>query len=71
MSDWLTSDTATQVLSGTSMATPHVAGVAALYLSLAPRATPAQVSQRLVSTATPGVVQDAGAGSPNRLLFTS
>jgi len=71
VSDWATSDTATQVLSGTSMATPHVAGVAAVYLSLVPRATPAQVAQRLVSTATPGVVQDAGAGSPNRLLFTS
>jgi len=52
------------------MASPHVAGAAALYLSTAPGASPAQVAQQLVSTATPGVVQRPGRGSPNRLLFT-
>jgi len=70
-SSWFTSPTATKTISGTSMAAPHVAGVAALYLSTSPRATPAQVSQRLVSTATPGVVKRPGAGSPNRLLFSN
>ena len=70
-SDWYTSPTATNTISGTSMATPHVVGVAALYLSTTPSATPAQVSQQLVSTATTGVVKNPGTGSPNRLLFTS
>ncbi|MCW2607223.1 MAG: family peptidase [Frankiales bacterium] len=69
-SAWYTSPTATNTISGTSMATPHVAGVAALYLSTVPSATPAQVAQRLVSTATTGVVKNPGTGSPNRLLFT-
>ncbi len=69
-SAWYTSPTATNTISGTSMATPHVTGVAALYLSTTPSATPAQVAQRLVSTATAGVVKSPGSGSPNRLLFT-
>ena len=70
-SDWYTSPTATNTISGTSMATPHVVGVAALYLSTNPSATPAQVASQLVSTATTGVVKSPGTGSPNRLLFTS
>ncbi len=53
------------------MATPHVAGVAALFLQGAPGSTPAQVASQLVTTATPGVVKNPGTGSPNRLLFTS
>ena len=69
-SAWYTSPTATNTISGTSMATPHVAGVAALFLSTAPSSTPAQVAQQLVSTATPGVVRSPGTGSPNLLLFT-
>ena len=69
-SAWHTSPTATNTISGTSMAAPHVAGVAALYLSQARSATPAQVTQQIISTSTPGVVQNPG-GSPNRLLFTS
>ena len=71
VSDWYTSPTATNTISGTSMATPHVAGVAALYLSTNPSATPAQVATQLVSTATPGVVKSPGTGSPNLLLFTA
>ena len=71
VSAWYTSPTATSTLSGTSMASPHVAGVAALYLSTNPAATPAQVGQQVVSTATTGVVKSPGSGSPNRLLFTS
>ncbi|MGI5445296.1 S8 family peptidase [Streptomyces sp. CA-243310] len=67
-SSWGTGDTATNTISGTSMASPHVAGAAALYLSQNPASTPAQVSAGLVAAATPNVVTGAGSGSPNRLL---
>lgn len=65
---WHTSDTATNTISGTSMATPHVAGAAAIYLANHPTATPAQVSTALVNGATSGVVSNPGSGSPNKLL---
>lgn len=68
-SAWYTSNTATNTISGTSMATPHVAGAAALYLQTNPSATPATVSSYLIGRATTGVVGNAGTGSPNRLLF--
>ncbi|MGZ3145325.1 S8 family serine peptidase [Lentzea chajnantorensis] len=55
--------------SGTSMASPHVAGAAALYLSAHPGATPQQVGDALVRSATPDLVSNPGTGSPNRLLF--
>jgi subtilisin family serine protease len=71
LSAWNTSDTATLVGSGTSMASPHVAGVAALYLQRFPSAAPATVRNALVSLATTGVVTSAGTGSPNKLLFTN
>lgn len=63
------SDTATQVMSGTSMASPHVAGAAALYLSGHPDATPAQVTSALEAQADVGTVSDPQ-GSPNLLLNT-
>ncbi|MGW3412809.1 S8 family peptidase [Streptomyces sp. NPDC000888] len=63
-----TSDTATATLSGTSMATPHVAGAAAIYLASHTSATPAQVSAALVAGATSNVVTSPGTGSPNKLL---
>ncbi|MFE2442094.1 S8 family peptidase [Streptomyces melanosporofaciens] len=63
-----TSDTATRTLSGTSMAAPHVAGAAALYLGDHPLATPAQVGAALIAGASRGRVRGAGADSPNRLL---
>lgn len=57
-------------ISGTSMASPHVAGVAALYLEANPSALPAQVTNALISNATSSVIIDPGAGSPNLLLYS-
>ncbi|MFI9614058.1 S8 family peptidase [Streptomyces sp. NPDC052023] len=62
------SDAGRAVLSGTSMASPHVAGAAALYLAGRPKATPAQVSRALVAAAATGKVSGRGPGSPNKLL---
>ncbi len=69
-SAWNTSDTATNTISGTSMATPHVTGAAALYLQSNPSASPATVRNALVNNATSGKVTSAGTGSPNLLLYT-
>jgi subtilisin family serine protease len=68
-SAWYTSTSATNTISGTSMAAPHVAGAAALVLSRNTGYTPAQVATALTSNATTGVVTSPGTGSPNRLLF--
>jgi subtilisin family serine protease len=65
----ISSTTAGVLLSGTSMASPHVAGVAAEFLSKSPGATPAQVTSAIINAATTGKVLNAGTGSPNRLLF--
>jgi subtilisin family serine protease len=70
-SAWYTSATATNTISGTSMATPHVVGAAALYLQTDPTATPAQVEAALEGNATTGKVTSAGTGSPNLLLYTA
>ena len=68
-SAWHTNNTATNTISGTSMASPHVAGAAALYLDDNPGASPAAVATALTGNATTGKVTGAGTGSPNRLLF--
>src|SRR6185369_14004708 len=61
-SSWFTSDTATNTISGTSMATPHVVGAAALVLGANPGLTPQQVRDTLVNNATSGVISNPGTG---------
>ena len=70
LSSWFSSDTATATLSGTSMASPHVAGVAALYKQVNPSASSTTVRNAIVNGATTNVVTNAGTGSPNRLLYS-
>ncbi|MGH3762905.1 S8 family peptidase [Actinophytocola sp.] len=67
-SSWL--DGGTNTISGTSMATPHVAGAAALFLADNPEAAPADVATALTTNGTPDKVTNPGEGSPNVLLFT-
>lgn len=69
-STWMTSDAAINTISGTSMASPHVAGAVALYLEGNPSASPATVASVITGSATPGVVVGLGANSPNKLLYT-
>lgn len=64
-------NTGTAVLSGTSMASPHVAGAAALYLGAHGTATPAQVRDALVGDASLGKISSLGANSPNALLYVN
>ena len=68
ISDWFTSNTATATLSGTSMASPHVAGAAALFLSANPASTPAQVAAALINNAGLNKVGNVPANTPNKLL---
>ena len=70
-SAWIGGDLMIATASGTSMASPHVAGVVALYLQTNPTASPAEVRSSLVGRSTPGVVKNPGQESPNRLLFTN
>lgn len=69
-SAWHTSKTATNTISGTSMASPHVAGVAALILQETPTASVSTVISTVTSRATPDKVTLAGTNSPNRLLYS-
>jgi subtilisin family serine protease len=69
VSSWMGSSTATNTISGTSMATPHVTGVAAVLFGRYPTSTPADIATMLRNSATPNVVLSAGTGSPNYLLY--
>jgi subtilisin family serine protease len=68
-SDWMNSGTNT--ISGTSMATPHATGVAALYKAGNPGASASTVTSWIVNNATTGVVTGNRSGTPNRLLYKS
>ena len=68
-SAWYRSDDDALTISGTSMASPHVAGAAALYLQANPTASVAQVTQSLTDSATPGILSKIGRDSPNLLLY--
>ena len=69
LSAWNTSNTATATLSGTLMATPHVAGVVARFLQANPNATPPQARNELVAAATLNHLSGVPVGTANRLLF--
>jgi subtilisin family serine protease len=71
LSAWSTSDTATNTISGTSMASPHVAGVAARYLQSSPSASPSTVRNALVNASTTGRLTGLPSGTSNRLLYRS
>ena len=69
-SAWYSSNTATRTISGTSMATPHTAGVAALYLALNPGSTAQQVRDALYGNTSKGIVKNARTVN-NHLLFSN
>jgi subtilisin family serine protease len=69
-SDWWLTDSATNTISGTSMATPHTVGVAALYLQTNPTASPSTVRTALFNLATKGIVKNSNTAN-NHLLFTN
>jgi aqualysin 1 len=69
-SAWFFTNTSTNTISGTSMATPHTAGVAALYLQGSPGAAPATVRDALFTLTTKGIVTGSSSTN-NHLLFTN
>ena len=69
-SAWHTSDSATNTISGTSMASPHVCGVTALYLQAFPGSSPSTIRNAIVNNSTTNRLSSIGSGSPNRLLYS-
>jgi subtilisin family serine protease len=69
-SAWASNDTSTNTISGTSMATPHTAGAAALYLEGSPAASPATVRDALYANTTKGIVANSSTAN-NHLLFVN
>jgi subtilisin family serine protease len=69
-SAWITSDTSTNTISGTSMAAPHVAGAAVLVLAADNSLSPSSVRSAIYNKATTGRLYSIGSGSPNRLLYS-
>ncbi|KAF9150006.1 hypothetical protein BG015_008177 [Linnemannia schmuckeri] len=70
-SSWIGGTTAQKTISGTSMATPHVVGVAALYIAQGGLTTAQSVFDKLLETATPDVISGNLNGSPNLLVYNS
>jgi len=68
-STWIGSEYSINTISGTSMASPHVAGVMAMLYNKHPTYTPSQIYQLLEQDATDNLIVNEGAGSPNVLLF--
>jgi subtilisin family serine protease len=69
VSDYIGSNSATATLSGTSMATPHVAGALALYRAANPSLNAEQIFTLLLADATVNKITNPGTGSPNKLLY--
>ena len=69
-SSWYTSSTAYNTISGTSMASPHVAGAVALYLGANPSASPSQVASAIINNSKSSTLTGIPSGTPNRLLNT-
>jgi oryzin len=69
LSSWIGSNTATNTISGTSMATPHVTGLVLYLIALEGLSTPAAVVSRLKELATSGQITSIGSGSPNLIVY--
>lgn len=70
-SAWFGSNTVTNTISGTSMASPHTAGISAIYLEAFPGSLPAAVATGLKTSATPNLVSSVPAGTANLLLYAA
>ncbi|KAJ1963026.1 proteinase B [Dipsacomyces acuminosporus] len=72
LSTWIGSRYQTNTISGTSMASPHVAGLAAYFLSQESKSlTGEELKAKIIAAGTRGVVEDAGNGSPNVLIYNN